>query len=203
MWGGGERERGVRVVITVASGVLGVWGREGGGQGDRSVRTQWRRRRRVAGGGSGRVSHSLGRGVEQRCATVCAPLRAIAWCIATDADAAWRVSLPPCLPSPPRPFRSAESLYDRLTARGYSDAKRRENVEAEVHQVVLDEVIAAFPDTPRLVLWGDMPSSLERNVAAIAKAYGGLEGAATEGAAAASPAAATGGEGVTPAAAPP
>lgn len=69
-----------------------------------------------------------------------------------------------------------ESLYDRLTARGYADAKRRENVEAEVHQVVLDEATAAFPDTPRLVLWADLPSSLSRNVAAIAAAYAALPG---------------------------
>ncbi|GAB0494931.1 hypothetical protein MMPV_006228 [Pyropia vietnamensis] len=74
-----------------------------------------------------------------------------------------------------------ESLYDRLTARGYADAKRRENVEAEVHQVVLDEAIDAFPDTPRLVLWADLPSSLSRNVAAIAAAYAALPGSGTAG----------------------
>lgn len=71
---------------------------------------------------------------------------------------------------------ATESLYDRLTARGYADAKRRENVEAEVHQVVLDEATAAFPDTRRLVLWADLPSSLSRNVAAIAAAYTALPG---------------------------
>lgn len=79
-------------------------------------------------------------------------------------------------PIPPLPPPPTESLYDRLTARGYADAKRRENVEAEVHQVVLDEATAAFPDTPRLVLWADLPSSLSRNVAAIAAAYAALPG---------------------------
>lgn len=33
------------------------------------------------------------------------------------------------------------TIYDRLTERGYSDEKRRENVECEIMQVVLEEAV--------------------------------------------------------------
>lgn len=80
--------------------------------------------------------------------------------------------LPLSLSLPPPP----DSFYDRLTDRGNAYAKRRENVEEEVPQVVLDEATAAFPDTPRLVLWADLPSSLPRSVATIAAANAALAG---------------------------
>lgn len=37
------------------------------------------------------------------------------------------------------------TLYDRLTDRGYTPLKRQENVEAEIMQVVLEDVCQRFP----------------------------------------------------------
>jgi len=37
-----------------------------------------------------------------------------------------------------------EVLYDRLTARGYSDDKRSENMESEIMQVILEEAREAY-----------------------------------------------------------
>lgn len=39
-----------------------------------------------------------------------------------------------------------ETLYDRLTARGYNDKKRTENMEAEIMQVVLDEAREGYAE---------------------------------------------------------
>lgn len=35
-------------------------------------------------------------------------------------------------------------LFDRLTARGYPEKKRSENMEAEIMQVILDEAMGAY-----------------------------------------------------------
>ncbi|CAB9516253.1 kinase isoenzyme 6 [Seminavis robusta] len=37
-----------------------------------------------------------------------------------------------------------ETLFDRLTARGYSERKRSENMEAEIMQVILEEARASY-----------------------------------------------------------
>ena len=37
-----------------------------------------------------------------------------------------------------------EVLYDRLTARGYNDKKRSQNMESEIMQVILDEARESF-----------------------------------------------------------
>eukprot|EP00927_Polykrikos_kofoidii_P018042 TRINITY_DN18285_c0_g1_i1.p1 TRINITY_DN18285_c0_g1~~TRINITY_DN18285_c0_g1_i1.p1 ORF type:complete len:264 (+),score=73.76 TRINITY_DN18285_c0_g1_i1:67-858(+) len=44
-------------------------------------------------------------------------------------------------------------LYDRLEQRKYSDAKIRENVEAEIFQTCLDDVKEAFEDADSLPIW--------------------------------------------------
>ena len=50
---------------------------------------------------------------------------------------------------------STEVLYDRLTARQYSDTKRWENLECEILQVVLDEAREAYD--PNIVV--EVPSN--------------------------------------------
>jgi adenylate kinase len=39
---------------------------------------------------------------------------------------------------------NTEILYDRLTARGYSDRKRSENLECEIMQIILDEARESY-----------------------------------------------------------
>lgn len=39
---------------------------------------------------------------------------------------------------------STETLYDRLTQRGYNDKKRDENMESEIMQVILDEARESY-----------------------------------------------------------
>jgi adenylate kinase len=39
---------------------------------------------------------------------------------------------------------STEALFDRLTARGYSEKKRDENMEAEIMQVILEEARESY-----------------------------------------------------------
>lgn len=39
---------------------------------------------------------------------------------------------------------STENLFDRLTARGYSERKRDENMESEIMQVILEEAREAY-----------------------------------------------------------
>ena len=59
---------------------------------------------------------------------------------------------------------STAALHERLTARGYPPAKLRENVEAEILQVVLDEVREDWPPQQILELQNDDVEQLERNV---------------------------------------
>mmetsp|Transcript_53497 Transcript_53497/g.64519 ORF Transcript_53497/g.64519 Transcript_53497/m.64519 type:complete len:185 (-) Transcript_53497:97-651(-) len=62
---------------------------------------------------------------------------------------------------------STETLFDRLTERGYSEKKRSENLECEIMQVVLDEARESYD--PQIV--HEVPSNviedMENNVARI------------------------------------
>ena len=61
-----------------------------------------------------------------------------------------------------------EVLYDRLTARGYNDKKRDENMQSEIMQVILDEAREAYdPDIVHEVPSNcieDMESNVQRVV---------------------------------------
>lgn len=54
-------------------------------------------------------------------------------------------------------------LYDRLEARKYKQAKVAENVEAEIMQVVLDEVRSSYRDDITMVLTNDTLEQLQDN----------------------------------------
>ena len=54
-------------------------------------------------------------------------------------------------------------LYDRLEARKYKEAKVQENVEAEIMQVVLDEVRASYDEAITMVLTNDTLEQLQSN----------------------------------------
>jgi len=61
---------------------------------------------------------------------------------------------------------STESLYDRLTKRGYNDKKREENMQCEIMQTVLDEAREAYRreivhEVPSTSI-EDMESNVER-----------------------------------------
>jgi adenylate kinase len=43
-----------------------------------------------------------------------------------------------------------DALYDRLEAREYQELKLRNNVQAEIMQVVRDEAVESYPDVPLL-----------------------------------------------------
>mmetsp|Transcript_7863 Transcript_7863/g.9457 ORF Transcript_7863/g.9457 Transcript_7863/m.9457 type:complete len:185 (-) Transcript_7863:427-981(-) len=62
---------------------------------------------------------------------------------------------------------TTEILFDRLTARGYSEQKRSENMQAEIMQVILEEARGAY--APEIV--HDVPSNtledMESNVSRI------------------------------------
>mmetsp|Transcript_31597 Transcript_31597/g.53326 ORF Transcript_31597/g.53326 Transcript_31597/m.53326 type:complete len:172 (-) Transcript_31597:1813-2328(-) len=57
-----------------------------------------------------------------------------------------------------------EILYDRLTARGYSDHKRNENMQCEIMQVVLEEAKESYADEIVHALPSSTIEELESNV---------------------------------------
>ena len=59
-------------------------------------------------------------------------------------------------------------LYSRLEARGYSQRKLEENVEAEIMQVILDEVRASYREQIIVELSSESLDALEANAARIA-----------------------------------
>ncbi len=59
-------------------------------------------------------------------------------------------------------------LFDRLTARNYSDLKRSENIECEIMQVVLDEAKESYDSEIVHELSSNTLDDLESNVARIA-----------------------------------
>lgn len=56
------------------------------------------------------------------------------------------------------------TLHARLEARNYSAEKIRENVEAEIFQVLLDEAIDSYPSVPVIELQNNTKDDLEANV---------------------------------------
>jgi adenylate kinase len=59
---------------------------------------------------------------------------------------------------------STESLYDRLTARGYGDKKRAENMECEIMQTVLEEARESYDGNIVHALPSGTLEELESNV---------------------------------------
>jgi adenylate kinase len=59
------------------------------------------------------------------------------------------------------------SLHDRLKARGYSDAKVKENLECEIFQTVLDEARESYPEEMVHELRSDSEDQLEDNLGRI------------------------------------
>lgn len=62
---------------------------------------------------------------------------------------------------------STETLYDRLDARGYSQAKLAHNVQAEIMGVVHEEAVNAYPNLNALQLANDSETQQESNVGLI------------------------------------
>jgi len=60
-----------------------------------------------------------------------------------------------------------ELLYERLESRGYSEKKLKENIEAEIMQVVLDEAKEAYDPSIVIELTSDDDKQMEANVASI------------------------------------
>ena len=56
------------------------------------------------------------------------------------------------------------TLWDRLAARGYAEAKVRENVQCEIMRVCADEAIAAYPAAAVTVAPSDTVEDMEANV---------------------------------------
>lgn len=54
-------------------------------------------------------------------------------------------------------------LHDRLSSRGYSESKLKNNVEAEIFQLILDEARDAFKDSVLTQLVNDEPADLDKN----------------------------------------
>jgi adenylate kinase len=59
------------------------------------------------------------------------------------------------------------ALYDRLAARGYSQNKITENIDAEIMQEVVQDVREFYQDEVTLVLQSDTEEQQQRNVEAI------------------------------------
>lgn len=59
---------------------------------------------------------------------------------------------------------STEQLFDRLTARGYSERKVSENVECEIFGTILEEARGAYDADIVHELQSDTPDQCERNV---------------------------------------
>lgn len=55
-------------------------------------------------------------------------------------------------------------LYDRLKARGYSEKKLQENMDAEIMEVLLGEAREAFEEEIVIELQGNSPEDMETNV---------------------------------------
>ena len=62
-------------------------------------------------------------------------------------------------------------LYDRLTARGYSDRKRSENLECEIMQVVLEEARESYDEAIVHELMSSTVDELDSNVERICQWY--------------------------------
>ncbi len=62
-------------------------------------------------------------------------------------------------------------LFDRLTARNYSDLKRSENIECEIMQVVLEEARESYDEQIVHELNSNNLDDLDNNVARIASWY--------------------------------
>jgi adenylate kinase len=71
-------------------------------------------------------------------------------------------------------------LYDRLEARGYAKLKLDHNMQAEIMQVVRDEAVASYPETPLLETANDSWEAKPLVVARAKRHYQALLADATE-----------------------
>lgn len=55
-------------------------------------------------------------------------------------------------------------LYDRLKARGYSEAKLQENLDSEIMEVVAEEAREAYDQECVVELWSQTVEEMEGNV---------------------------------------
>lgn len=60
-------------------------------------------------------------------------------------------------------------LYDRLKERGYNEAKLKNNVEAEIFQLIADEAKTKFGEAIVTELYNNEPADLDKNVDIIRK----------------------------------
>ena len=60
-----------------------------------------------------------------------------------------------------------EVLFDRLTARGYSEKKRSENMECEIMQIVLEEARESYDPAIVHELPSNTPEDMESNISRI------------------------------------
>jgi adenylate kinase len=61
----------------------------------------------------------------------------------------------------------SDLLWQRLAARGYAEEKVKENVEAEIFQVLLQEVVEDYPDDMVIEMLSNTMDDLEQGVAKI------------------------------------
>lgn len=62
---------------------------------------------------------------------------------------------------------SNDALWPRLEARGYSELKIRENVQAEIMDVVMNEVAESYEHTPIQALASESVEDMHNNVEAL------------------------------------
>jgi adenylate kinase len=61
----------------------------------------------------------------------------------------------------------SDLLWQRLAARGYNEEKIRENVEAEISQVILQEVVEDYPDDMIVEMLSNTMEDLEQGLAKV------------------------------------
>jgi adenylate kinase len=59
---------------------------------------------------------------------------------------------------------ATETLFDRLTARGYNETKREQNIDVEICEVLLNEAREGFPDKKIMELQSNTIDDLDANV---------------------------------------
>ncbi|KAL3105950.1 hypothetical protein niasHT_025007 [Heterodera trifolii] len=67
---------------------------------------------------------------------------------------------------------ATDSLFDRLTERGYSERKRRENLEAEIFGIIAEEANASYDESVVHELDNSTAEQLESNVRTVTNLVG-------------------------------
>jgi adenylate kinase len=66
-----------------------------------------------------------------------------------------------------------EELFDRLTERGYSEKKRRENVECEIFGVVAEEANESYDEGAVFEFENNTKEQMAKNITEITRLIGG------------------------------